>query len=167
MSKWWRFAVAALFISYAILLFRNTSFAAGGPDESGYMNEARMFAAGKLRLEVEPLRILHLDDSWVEIFTPLGFRPSSGRSIVPSYPPGLPLHLLIAGHFVSPLLALGCLVLIFAMGRELGLSEPYALAASAILAVTPQFLMFALQVMSDVPATFWGLLAMWLALRSG
>jgi hypothetical protein len=165
MSKWW-LAVAVLFVGYAILLYRNTSHAAGGPDESGYMNEARMFAAGKLRLEVEPLRTLHLDDSWLEVFTPLGFRPSTGRTIVPTYPPGLPLHLLLLEYFVSPLLALGCLVLTYAIAREVGLPQPYAVAAAAILAATPQFIMFALQVMSDVPATFWALMVIWCALRS-
>src|SRR5258705_2012694 len=110
MSRWW-LAVAVLFVGYAILLFRNTSHAAGGPDESGYMNEARMFAAGKLRLEVEPLRTLHLDDSWLEVFTPLGFPQSTARTIMPVSPPRLPLHLLLPRYFLSPLLGLRCLVL--------------------------------------------------------
>ena len=165
-GTWAWIAVAAIFLAYAILLFRNTSLAAGGPDESGYMNAARMFAAGELRREVEPLRRLSLDGTWLRAFTPLGFKSVGDRWIVPAYPPGLPLHLIAAGFYVSPLLALGSVVLTFALGRQLDLSVGYSLAAAAILALTPQFIMFALQVMSDVPATFWALLAVWLALRS-
>src|SRR5688500_9651939 len=166
MSLRWRFAIVGIFIAYAVLLFRNTSLAAGGPDESGYMNAARMIASGTLRLEVDALARLGLDPSFLDVFTPLGFNSTGERSIVPAYPPGLPVHLLVAGHYVSPLLALGCLLLTYALGRELGLTPAYATAAAAILAVTPQFILFALQVMSDVPATFWALLAVLLALKS-
>jgi hypothetical protein len=163
---WWRLAVAAIFIAYAVLLFRNTSTVAGGPDESGYMNAARMFSTGTLRLEVTPLAKLGLDPSWLPVFTPLGFNSSGERWIVPAYPPGLPVHLLIAGYYVSPILALGCVLLTYVLARQLGLAQPYAIAAAAILAVTPQFILFALQVMSDVPATFWALLTVVLALES-
>ena len=164
--RWWRLAVAAIFVAYALLLFRNTSTVAGGPDESGYMNAARMFATGTLRLEVTPLARLGLDPSWLPVFTPLGFNSSGERWIVPAYPPGLPIHLLLAGYYVSPILALGCIFLTYLLGRQLGLAPPYAVAAAAILAVTPQFILFALQVMSDVPATFWALLTIVLALES-
>lgn len=165
--RWWsRVAVSVLFAAYAVLLFRNTSRVAGGPDESGYMNAARLFARGTIHLQVEPLRRLGLDQSWRDVFTPLGFRGGGPSTIVPAYPPGLPVHLLIGGHYVSPILALGCLVLTFAIARELGLSAGHAAAAAAILAATPQFIMFSLQVMSDVPATFWALASCWLALLS-
>jgi hypothetical protein len=159
-------AVAVLVAGYAVLLLRNTSYAAGGPDESGYMNAARLFAQGKIELEVEPLRRLQLGQEWREVFTPLGFRGRGPTTIVPTYPPGLPIHLIAGGYLVSPVLGLGCLLLMYAIGRELGLDRAHAGAAAAILAVTPQFIMFSLQVMSDVPATFWALAACWLALRS-
>lgn len=159
-------ATAVVFVLYAALLFQNNSHVAGGPDESGYMNAARLFASGVVRVEVEPLRRWSLDSSWLHVFTPLGFAPSGDRWMVPTYPPGLPVHLIIGGFFVSPILALGCLVLTFLLAREMTLPLSYALAAGAVLAVTPQFIMFALQVMSDVPATFWALLSVWLALRA-
>jgi len=164
-----------VFVWYASLLFRNTSFAAGGPDESGYMSEAKMLRAGRLRVEIEPLRTLELDRSFADVFTPLGFHNAGTRTMVPSYPPGLPVHLLLASFFggwerapylIAPIMALGCLILTYFVSRELGLPPLFAVAAAAILAAVPQFVLLSLQVMSDVPATFWALLAIWFALRS-
>jgi 4-amino-4-deoxy-L-arabinose transferase-like glycosyltransferase len=139
------------------------------------MNEARMFAAGRLRIPIEPMRTLKLDDSFVTVFIPLGFAPGPSRTLIPTYPPGLPVHFLLAAMiggwtsapvYVVPLAALGCLLLMFAVGRELDLPPLLALAAAAILAAVPQFLMHAVQPMSDVMATFWALMAIWCALRS-
>jgi 4-amino-4-deoxy-L-arabinose transferase-like glycosyltransferase len=167
-------ALAMIAAAYASLIVRNISFAAGGPDESGYMNEARLLRSGRVRIPIEPLRTLHIDRSYADVFNPLGFVPGPHETIVPSYPAGYPIHLLVAAvvggwerapFLVSPLAAFGSILLMFAVTRALGLSQPYAIAAAMMLAVFPAFALQSLQIMSDVPATFWALLTIWLALR--
>jgi 4-amino-4-deoxy-L-arabinose transferase-like glycosyltransferase len=68
--------------------------------------------------------------------------------------------------WVSPLAATLCLLLVYGIGRELGMTRALAAAAAACLAVFPSFFWFGLQPMSDVPATAWALAAMLAALRS-
>jgi hypothetical protein len=175
-TKWAAVAAMALLIGgYAILLAPNASIAAGGPDESGYMNEAKMLARGRLRMEIEPLRTLHLTREFTDAFTPLGFAPGKRGTIVPTYPPGYPVHLAIAGmiggftrapFYVTPIAALVCLALMFILARELGLSQPYAIASALILACMPAFLQHSLVMMSDVPATMWVLATIVCALRA-
>jgi 4-amino-4-deoxy-L-arabinose transferase-like glycosyltransferase len=67
---------------------------------------------------------------------------------------------------VSPLAAALCLLLVYGIGRELGMSRPFAVAAAACPAVFASFVWFGLQPMSDVPATAWALAAMLAALRA-
>ena len=169
--KWLPAIVAAIYIA---IIVRNISFVAGGPDESGYMNEARMLASGHTHIAIAPLRTLHLDNSFGEVFTPLGFSPRPDGTMVPVYPPGYPIHLLVAAaiggwshapFFIVPLAAFASIVLMYAVAREFGLSPPYAIASAAILAAYPTFVVHSIVVMSDVLAMFWALLAMWLALR--
>jgi 4-amino-4-deoxy-L-arabinose transferase-like glycosyltransferase len=170
-------AIGVIAAIYATLIVRNISFAAGGPDESGYMNEARLLRSGRLHLPIEPLRTLHVDRSYSDLFNPLGFVPEPPGTITPSYPAGYPIHLLIAAmiggwsrapFFVAPLMAFGTIVLMYAVARKLGLAPAYAVGAAAILALVPTFALQSLQIMSDVPATFWVLLAMYFALwRTG
>src|SRR5439155_24464758 len=82
------------------MLYRHLSWAAGGADSSGYLNEARLMAAGKISLPIELLSTLRLDNNWGHVFAPLGFRQSvrDPRVMVPLYPPGLPAHFAIAGR---------------------------------------------------------------------
>ena len=169
--KWLLAIVATIYIA---IIVRNISFVAGGPDESGYMNEARMLASGHTHIAIAPLRTLHLDNSFGEVFTPLGFSPRPDGTMVPVYPPGYPIHLLVAAaiggwshapFFIVPLAAFASIVLMYAVAREFGLSPPYAIASAAILAAYPTFVVHSIVVMSDVLAMFWALLAMWLAAR--
>jgi len=173
-----RAAAAALLVlsaAYATLILRNVSYAAGGPDESGYMNEAKLLAHGRASVFLEPLQTLHLDRSFADVFTPLGFEPGPGKTMLPFYPAGYPMHLLVAAKlggwshapfFITPLLAFASIVLTYAIARELGLASSWAIASAAILALYPTFVLHSLVVMSDVPAMFWALLAMWVSLRS-
>ena len=170
--KW---LVAIVGLIYVVLIARNISYVAGGPDESGYMNEAKMMAAGRTHVEITPLRTLRLDNSYADVFTPLGFSPRSNGTMVPVYPPGYPVHLLVAAaiggwshapFFVIPLAAFASIALTYAVARELALERPYAIAAAAILALYPTFVLHSIVVMSDVLATFWALVAIWLALRA-
>ncbi|PYQ58145.1 MAG: hypothetical protein DMF58_16325 [Acidobacteria bacterium] len=165
---------ALLLIAYATILVRHVSRAAGGADSSGYLNEARLIAAGKQSLPIELLTTLHLGADWAYIFTPLGFT-SSGRVMIPAYPPGLPAHFAIAAavggwawapFLVPPIAALACLALMFVLARQFGLGDSAAFGGAAILAACPVFIFMAAQPMSDVVATAWTLAAIVAALAA-
>jgi hypothetical protein len=166
----------ALLLGYLFLLCDKAFLAAGGSDSSGYLNAAKLLSRGKLTDTVEPLGRLGLSQEFARVFIPLGFSPGSKPgTMVPSYPPGLPLHLaaaaLVGGwarapFWVSPLAATLCLLLVYGIGREVGMTRALAVAAAACLAVFASFFWFGLQPMSDVPATAWVLAAMLAALRA-
>jgi hypothetical protein len=168
--------VFALFLAYALVLFHHTVFAVGGSDSSGYVNAARLLSEGQVTARVRGLDRLSLGPEFTEIFIPLGFSPGPRPGTMsPSYPPGLPLHMAAAGllggwsrapFFVSPIAALVCLVLMYLLGRELGLSPALALSGSALLGFAPVFVFQAVQPMSDVVATAWALAAVFAAYRS-
>ena len=142
---------------------------AGGADSSGYLNQARLFARGRI---VEEARVRQ-QPPWPDpLFklSPLGYRPAFDRQhLSPTYPPGYPLLMaplfLVserAVHAVVPLCGALALWWTFAIGRRLG--EPGAGAAAALLvAGSPTFLFQLTQPMSDVPATAAWLLALSLA----
>ena len=148
----------------------------GGADSSGYLNAAKLLARGKLTDSVEPLTRFNLSQDYARVFIPLGFSPGiEPGTMVPSYPLGLPLHMAAAGlvggwarapYWVSPLAAALCLLLVYGIGRELGMSRPFAVAPSVCLAVFSTFVSYGLQPMSDVPATAWTLGAVLAALRT-
>ena len=168
--------VAALFLGYALVLFHHTVFAVGGSDSSGYMNAARLLSEGRATTRIRGLDRLALGPEFAETFIPLGFSPGPRPGTMSgSYPPGLPLHMALAGliggwsrapFFVSPIAALACLVLIYFLGRELRLPPALALSGSALLGFAPVFVFQAVQPMSDVVATAWALMAVFAAYRS-
>lgn len=159
-------AVAGLaFAAYGALLARNISFAVGGSDSSGYANAAKLLSEGKVLARIEALDRFDLPDRFLHAFLPLAFVPGpEPRTMAPFYPVGMSLHMAAAGllagwglgpFLVSPLAALGCLVLTFLLGREVGLPRSASLGAAGILGACAVFLYQALQPMSDVVATFW------------
>ena len=173
-----RVAVAIVLIAaiaYGTMLFRHLSFAAGGADSSGYLNEARMMAARATSRPIALLRTLHLPSEYGFVLVPLGFLQSKidPRAMVPLYPPGLPAHFAIAGaiagwthapFFLPPIAAFACLGLMFVLARQFGLSQWESIAASAILAACPVFIFMSAQPMSDVFALLWTLAAIVCAL---
>ena len=169
-------AVAILFLAYAVVLFHHTVFAVGGSDSSGYLNAARLFSQGRVTARIRGLERLSLGPEFSESFIPLGFSPGPRPgTMAPSYPPGLSLQMAAAGlvggwsrapFLVSPIAALACLVLMYFLGRELGLPPLLAVAGSALLGFAPVFVFQAVQPMSDVVATAWVLLAVFAAFRS-
>jgi len=166
--------VAAIALAwYGRWLYRNLSYAAGGPDSGGYMNQAQLIASGHVTEPVPLVRELGLDDSWLGYFMPLGFAPSPHASMHPLYPPGLPMHLAAAGSIggwkrapflVAPLAALGCVILVIAVARLLGVPLLLSFAGAFAVAALPPFLWHAEQPASDVVAMFWALVAMYFAL---
>ena len=169
-------SVAVLFLAYALVLFHHTSFSAGGSDSSGYVNGARLLAHGRAHEPIRGLARLGLSSDFAAVFTPLGYTAArQPGAMVPSYPPGLPLHMALAsllagwnsGPFlVSPIAGLACLALLYLLGRELQLPPLLALAGCALLAFAPTFVFQTLQPMSDALATAWALAAVLAAYRA-
>lgn len=168
-------AIAGL-ITYGAVLFSNVSYAVGGSDSSGYANTARLLTRGRIVERIEPLDRFSLPDRFAKAFIPLAFVPApQPRAMAPFYPVGTSLHMALVAsligwssgpYFVSPLAALGSLVVLYFLGRELRLPRGLAIAAAAILASCAVFVSQALQSMSDVLATFWCAAAVLAALRA-
>jgi 4-amino-4-deoxy-L-arabinose transferase-like glycosyltransferase len=173
---WKAIVVALLLAGYGYLLCDMACFSAGGSDSSGYLNSARLLTEGKLADSVEPLTRFGLPQRDIRVFIPLGFSPGARPgTMVPSYPPGLPLQMALAAllggwarapFWISPLSAVASVILIYAVARELGLTRASAAGASVILAAFPTLIFFGLQPMSDVPATAWALASALAALIS-
>jgi hypothetical protein len=147
------------------------SYAAAGADAAGYLTQARLLSDGQLSIE-EPLarRVTWPDATWT--FAPLGYRPGAETgSLVPTYPPGLPLTMAAAGHFGGPAFAFavvplfGALLVLatFMLGVRLH-SSTAAIVATVLVATSPIVLFHVVQPMSDVPATAWWAMAFALAL---
>jgi 4-amino-4-deoxy-L-arabinose transferase-like glycosyltransferase len=170
-----RIALALGLAAYAALLATWVGAVPGGSDTSGYFNEARLFARGRIQTEERVLPGLPPADVPPYLYVPLGFKPvgGPGARMVPTYPPGLPLLLVAAarlvgwrhaGDCVLILHALAGVVLTYALGRRCGLPRSWALAGSAVLAASPLYLYTSLWALSDVPATAWAtaaVLAAW------
>jgi hypothetical protein len=169
------FAVVIIGVSaYAALIVRNISFNVGGADSSGYLGEAKMFAEGRLRIPIDPLRELAIGPKFAPVFTPLGFSWTSTDHMVPLYPPGLPLHFAAAGivfgwdrapFYVSPIFTLLTIAAIYFLAREAGLDRWFSIGAAAIFAAIPVVISTSLQPLSDNVATFWAVLAILFAYR--
>ena len=179
-SPWWRrpgvlLAILAL-AAYAVLLALHVGTCAAGSDASGYMNHARLLAAGNLHAAPRVLSGLTPEEQRSMLFVPLGFVPApNGNGMVPTYPSGLPLLVAAAariigwehaGDAVICVHALLGLLLAYALGRTMGLSRRGAVLGTTIIAASPLYLNYSLQMMSDVPAFAWTLAAILTAWRS-
>ena len=132
---------------------------AAGPDPSGYVSQAAMFARGEVTIEVPQwAQNAPWDDAGFSA-SPVGWHPTYQTHILaPTYSPGLPLMMAavqkLAGFdavfYVVPLLG-GALVLsTYLLGSYL--AGPWVGAIAAVLVVSsPTFLLLQQQVMSDVP----------------
>jgi MFS family permease len=168
------FTIAAL-LYLGILLKQNVYFA-GGPDSAGYCTEAKMIASGRMMLPVPLLGELKLAPEMIYTVTPIGWmRAPADGFMVPTYPAGLPMHQALMGKLfgwsrapflVAPLMAFLTLFALMLLLRELGLPIGYACGGAAIFCLIPTFVNHAVQPVSDVVATFYSILAIWLALRS-
>jgi hypothetical protein len=168
----WLVPAACAIVLLLVLVTRGV-FVAGGADSSGYVSQAELWQHGTLRIE-EPL-VRQVD--WPhkrQTFAPLGYRPSpDGNSLVPSYPPGLPMLMALGrlaggewgGYLVVPLM--GLLVLAMTAWAAHRIGGAWAAAfASVLITLSPTFLHQVVQPMSDVPAaSLWtlALLGAWQA----
>ncbi len=146
----------------------------GGADSYGYVSAGELIASGRL-IDRAPIAEWLSAANRFAIASPLGWAPAAdGSGIVPTYPLGLPLLMAafrsVAGQgavfFVSPVLALLTLVIVYRIAREWFDAE-VALLAVAVVAWNPVFVAYAKQPMSDVPASALVMAALFLALRSG
>lgn len=145
---------------------------AGGLDSYGYVSAAHALASGRLIL-ADPLAAWLPLDRPMDALAPLGWVPSvDGTAMVPRFPLGLPavmaLFLLALGpqgpFLVAPLLGAGTVALTYGFVRR-AIGPLPAAATGAVVAAHPVLFTYAIQPMSDVPATFWALLAVFLIHR--
>jgi hypothetical protein len=163
--------------AYAWLIGVNATIAAGGSDSSGYLNSARLLAAGQFEVPVRmPDALRSLPEISPPRFQPLGFVAfEDSARLVPTYPTGFPLHVALAGRLLGwswgPRVvqiagALAAVWLCYLVGRELGLSRALSTSAAIVLAACPVMLFAAIQPLSDLLATTWCLGAVWTGWRA-
>ncbi len=164
-------ATAAVYAHYHVRV-------AGGLDSYGYVSASRLLASGQLS-EPQPIAELLPFDNPMRAAAPLGYVPSAdGEASVPRFPLGLPIVMAIftifgsKGPFYVPLvMGYAAIVLAYLVGRMTPSGrEPNhtaGLLAAVLIAVDPLFAAYAIQPMSDVPATFWLLGALWLHAGNG
>lgn len=148
------------------------TYSASASDAAGYVSQADLFASGRLTWD-EPLarQVGWPDAGWA--FSTLGYRPGiDPGTVVPTYPPGLPLVMAVArfggewGPFVVvPLFGALAVFCSYALGARLH-SRIAGLIAATLLATSPVFLFQLVQPMSDVPAAGLWALALLLAMSS-
>lgn len=170
--------LAALLLSlgYTWVIGSHARGIAGGSDASGYYNSARLLAAGRTHLAARPLPGVDPAAYPRELTVPLGFRPGEGHdTLVPTYPPGLPLHMMLvaplsgwetAGAAVNTLAAGAALLLLVAVTTGLSMSPWWGLAAALVFAANPLSLHFYTWLMSDGLTATWTLAAMAAALAA-
>jgi hypothetical protein len=169
----WVFRIA-LFTVIAVSVatwFRFLLTTVGGADSYGYVSASRLLRSGHL-VEPQPIAALLSAPNAMAIASPLGWAPSPDASgIVPAYPLGLPALMAVFSlssangvFFVAPAAGLMTLWLTYRVTRAWYDAET-ALFAAALVAWNPLIIAYAKQPMSDVPATMWIMLGLWLALR--
>ncbi|MGH7997473.1 MAG: ArnT family glycosyltransferase [Opitutaceae bacterium] len=148
--------------AYLFLVIRHVDACAGGADSSGYMNHALVLGSGRHHVPSRSIPGAGRPTGYT--YCPLGFRPSTGGTLVPTYPVGTSLFILAAKEAVGwthafdlviVLHAAAGLLLVFLLGRRLGFDAAWSGAAVAVTAASPLYLAYALQGMSDLPAMVW------------
>jgi hypothetical protein len=162
---------------YAALLIGNVAGYAGGSDSSGYLNLARLLREGEAHVAPRDFPEYPASRAPSYFYTPLGFKPAPDHNgLVPTYPTGLPLLIAATATFagwehaadiVLVLHGIAGVVLTFAAARCFGLSPRWAAVAALVIAVSPLYLMMAVQALSDMPALVWATAAVLAAWRAG
>jgi hypothetical protein len=168
-------AVIGLLI-YGYILVKSAVYAVGWSDSSGYIRIARSILRGDLVQHVTELDQLGLSGDFIRCFIPPGYDPGTQPgTMTPGYSVGLPLLMAIGaliggweyGPFlINPIAAVLSIALIYLIGLELGLQRGFSIGAAIMLAVSPTFIYLTLLPMSDASTMFWGLAAVFGALRS-
>ena len=144
---------------------------AGGLDSYGYVTAASLLASGHLSEPQKLVSLLPFAGASTAA-APLGYVPGvDGKTSVPRFPLGFPAVMApftIAGpagpFFVPLVMAFITIALAYLLGREPGFPVSGLFAAS-LVAADPLVAAYAMQPMSDVPATCWQLAALWIRLE--
>jgi hypothetical protein len=176
LPRWLAMLLGLAALVYLALIAARIAPYAGGSDSGGYLGSARLFAEGRLTTEPRSLPGHDRMEFGQGAFQPLGYAVlPGGDRMVPTYPPGLPLHLALFRTILGEERAvvstnLFAIVLLgWAMwtgGRALHLSAAWTASAIAFLAGSPIFVFSALQPMSDLLAAAWTMAALAAALRA-
>jgi hypothetical protein len=146
---------------------------AGGADSYGYVSASEMIAGGRLIAD-SPIADWLTAPNRMTLAAPLGWTPSpDGAGIAPTFPIGvsavMALFSMIAGpsavFLVTPVMGVITLNLVYRLAGE-WFDAQTALFATALVAWNPLVIAYAKQPMSDIAATMWIVLALWLAVRS-
>ncbi|QYM78218.1 hypothetical protein K0B96_13025 [Horticoccus luteus] len=161
---------------YVFFLAWYVSPYAGGADSSGYLNSAQLLLHGRLTATARVPAGFPADHFRREAFIPVAFIPGpDSAEMVPTYPLGLPLHYAAVGRWtgldaapvvLNILTALAVIALLYRIARDVGVHPRPAAALTALFALSPLTLYYALQPMSDLVATAWTLVAILGAWRS-
>jgi len=173
---WVRLLPLPGFLLYGMVLAFLVGGYAGGSDSSGYLNNARLLAAGRYTAAQRLVPGLAPESLPPYTHVPLGFIPNPDHvTMTPTYPVGLSLlfagaALLVGWSLAPPFVlvahALAGLTLVYHVGRRAGLDATWAWLGTLLLACSPVYLMMSLQAMSDVPAMVWVTAAVLAAWRS-
>jgi hypothetical protein len=168
--------LALVTLGYSAFIYHYGSPYAAGADSSGYLNSARLLKEGRLTETVRTIPGLDPPEWNYFYHQPLGYVVQPGTALMaPLYPVGLPLHyaaaamvvgLEKASRVVNALNVLAAGLLLYALGRQLGLAKGWALAGVGVLWACPVWIFHSLQPLSDCVATTWTLAAVFCALRS-
>ncbi len=172
----WFLVLGILLGLYAVLLLTCLGANAGGSDSSGYLNQAKLLATGQATVAPRALPELPPTAELDFLYSPLGLKPTADhRQLVPTYPLGLPLLLVLArplfgwaqaANAVALAHLLAGVALLYAWLRTLDFSRGWALSGTALLATSPLYLRIGTQNMSDVPALVWCLASVLAAWRA-
>jgi hypothetical protein len=146
---------------------------AGGSDAYGYVSEAGLWLRGDLHVHQDFVaQVPWPNADWT--FSPLGYRPADGHTLVPTYAPGVPLLMalltIIFGacgpYWLNPIS--GALLVLLAYGLGVRVSGRVTGSIAALLvASSPTVLFMSMSPMSDVPAAAFWALALLLASSTG
>lgn len=171
-----RASLALIALAYAAFIYLRGSPFAAGSDSSGYLNHARLLSLGALTTTARTLPDLTPPEWRYHWQEPLGFTASSlTPRLTPTYPTGLPIHLLLvapivgwekAARVVNVLNVLAAALLLYALARELTLSRAWSVVAVALLWASPLFIYNSLQPLSDSLALTWAVATLLCALKS-
>ncbi len=176
LARWLAVLLGLAAVIYLALLAVRIAPYAGGSDSGGYLGSARLFAAGRLVTEPRVLPGHGPEEFGRAAFQPLGYTVlAGGDRMVPTYPPGLPLHLAVFSKLLGgegaviatnllALLLLGWAV--WTCAHALDLPPTWAAGVVALLACSPILVFCALQPMSDLLAAAWAMTALAAALRA-
>lgn len=168
-----RLAMLTAICASAVTWLRFLVTTIGGADSYGYVSASQLIAQGRLIAEA-PIAEWLTATNRMAAASPLGWTPSADHTgIVPAFPIGtsavMALFALIGGahapFWVAPVTAAVTLVLVYRLACE-WYDADTAMFAAAMVAWNPLFIAYAKQPMSDMPATMWTVLALFLAVRS-